>query len=121
MKKIPLLASAAVGYVLGTRAGRERYEQIKSQAERLWRKPEVQSAVDDATSYAKSTASDLGSKAADAASQAKDAASSKLSGSSDGSDAPAGAGSEPTATHGDPLGGDIPNSPSATARASDQL
>lgn len=111
MKKIPLLASAAVGYVLGARAGRQRYDQIKSQADRLWRKPQVQSAVDDATGFAKSTASDLGSKAADAASQAKDAASSKLSGSSGSGSSSSGTGSSsggttastPGGTHGDPL------------------
>lgn len=103
MKKIPLLASAAVGYVLGTRAGRERYEQIKSQADKVWRKPQVQSAVDDATTYAKSTASDLGSKATDAASQAKDAASSKLSGSSDSGSSSSGTSGSPSSTHGDPV------------------
>jgi hypothetical protein len=102
VKKISLLASAAVGYVLGTRAGRERYEQIRSQADRLWRKPQVQSAVDDATGFAKSTASDLGSKAADVAGQAKDAASSKVSGSSD-SGSSSSTGSTPGGTHGDPI------------------
>lgn len=105
MKKITLLASAGVGYVLGARAGRERYEQIKSQADKIWRKPQVQSAVDDATTYAKSTASDLGSKASDAASQAKDAASSKLSGSSDSGSgsSPSGSAGSPSSTHGDPV------------------
>jgi hypothetical protein len=39
-----LLLGGAVGYVLGTRAGRERYEQIKSQAQRLWSDPKVQQA-----------------------------------------------------------------------------
>ncbi len=106
MKKITLLASAAVGYVLGTRAGRERYEQIKSQADKIWRKPQVQSAVDDAATYAKSTASDLGSKATDAASQAKDAASSKFSSSSDagsGTSGSSGSAGGPSSTHGDPV------------------
>jgi len=104
VKKIPLLASAAVGYVLGTRAGRERYEQIKTKAEGLWRKPQVQSAVDDATGFAKTTATDLGGKAAEAAGQAKDAASSKLSGSSD--DSSSGSSSStgtPGGAHGDPI------------------
>jgi hypothetical protein len=44
MKKIPLLAAAAVGYVLGTRAGRERYEQIRSGARRIAGDPRVQAA-----------------------------------------------------------------------------
>ena len=32
MKKLMLLVAGGVGYVLGTRAGRERYEQIKKTA-----------------------------------------------------------------------------------------
>lgn len=36
------VAGAAVGYVLGTRAGRKRYEQIKSAATSLWESPAVQ-------------------------------------------------------------------------------
>lgn len=31
-----LLAGAGIGYVLGTRAGRERYEQMRRAARRLW-------------------------------------------------------------------------------------
>jgi hypothetical protein len=32
VKKLTLLIAAGAGYVLGSRAGRERYEQIKTQA-----------------------------------------------------------------------------------------
>lgn len=39
--KLAVLAGAAAGYVLGTRAGRERYEQIKDGAQRLWQDPRV--------------------------------------------------------------------------------
>lgn len=35
MKKLILLATAAAGYVLGARAGRERYEQIMRQADKV--------------------------------------------------------------------------------------
>jgi len=34
--KILFLAGLGVGYVLGTRAGRERYETIKKSAAKLW-------------------------------------------------------------------------------------
>ncbi|WP_282824846.1 hypothetical protein [Gulosibacter sediminis] len=34
--KIALIAGIATGYVLGTRAGRERYEQISERADALW-------------------------------------------------------------------------------------
>ena len=40
--KITLLVGGAVGYVLGSRAGRQRYEQIKSQAQTIWNNPKVQ-------------------------------------------------------------------------------
>jgi hypothetical protein len=44
--RILFLTGTAVGYVLGSRAGRRRYEQIKAGAERLWNDPKVQSSVD---------------------------------------------------------------------------
>lgn len=39
------LAGAAAGYVLGTRAGRERYEQIKRLSRRVAENPTVQEAA----------------------------------------------------------------------------
>lgn len=43
--KIAFVLGAAVGYVLGTRAGRERYEQIKQGAQRVWETEPVQKGV----------------------------------------------------------------------------
>ena len=48
MKKLTLLTGVAIGYVLGTRAGRERYEQIKAGATRVAHNPKVQAAADKA-------------------------------------------------------------------------
>ena len=48
MKKIVLLTAAAAGYVLGARAGRERYEQIKSGAQKVAENPRVQAATSKA-------------------------------------------------------------------------
>ena len=42
------VAGAAVGYVLGARAGRRRYEQIKSAADRVWNDKNVQKGVNQA-------------------------------------------------------------------------
>ncbi|MCO5966958.1 YtxH domain-containing protein [Actinoallomurus soli] len=39
------LAGAATGYVLGTRAGKERYEQIKRMSRRVAENPRVQEAA----------------------------------------------------------------------------
>ena len=45
--RILFLAGAAVGYVLGARAGRRRYEQIKAAADRVWNDKTVQKNVND--------------------------------------------------------------------------
>ena len=49
-----VLIGLAIGYVLGSRAGRERYEQIKQQAEKVWNLPPVQKQVGKAQDAAKS-------------------------------------------------------------------
>ncbi|MBO2446421.1 YtxH domain-containing protein [Actinomadura barringtoniae] len=33
--RVPFIAGAAIGYVLGTKAGRERYEQIKNASKKV--------------------------------------------------------------------------------------
>jgi hypothetical protein len=53
MRKIPLLVAAGVGYVLGAKAGRERYEQIVTQAKRLMGSQPVQDGVSKATDAVK--------------------------------------------------------------------
>lgn len=51
--KIGLVIGLGAGYVLGTRAGRARYEQIKKQAEKIWELPPVQKQVDKVKAAAK--------------------------------------------------------------------
>lgn len=43
--KVAFVLGAAVGYVLGTRAGRERYAQIKRGAQSIWETAPVQRGV----------------------------------------------------------------------------
>lgn len=43
--KLIFLTGVGVGYVLGTRAGREKYDQIVAQARRFWESPTVQEAA----------------------------------------------------------------------------
>jgi oxygen-dependent protoporphyrinogen oxidase len=50
--KLLFVAGAAVGYVLGARAGRKRYEQIKSAAARVWETPGIQRQVNAVEDYA---------------------------------------------------------------------
>jgi hypothetical protein len=57
--KILLLTGLAVGYVLGTRAGRERYEEIKTAANKLWSDPRVQKPVKQAEDFVKDKAPDV--------------------------------------------------------------
>jgi len=46
MSKIMMTAAFGAGYVLGTKAGRERYEQISAKAQELWGHPKVQEQAD---------------------------------------------------------------------------
>ena len=43
--KLLFVTGAAVGYVLGARAGRKRYEQIISAANKVWESPGIQKQV----------------------------------------------------------------------------
>ncbi len=83
MKKLSVLVIGATGYVLGSRAGRERYEQIKRQATKVWNKPVVQDAADNVEQAVKSTASDVGSKLAGAAGDAGAKVVNKVKGGAD--------------------------------------
>ncbi|WP_207208889.1 YtxH domain-containing protein [Nocardioides oleivorans] len=56
MKKLTLLLAAGAGYVLGTRAGRERYEQIKKAVTRVKDDPRVQEKAHQAADLAKDKA-----------------------------------------------------------------
>ncbi len=64
MSKLVTLAVAAGAYVLGTKAGRERYEQISSKAKSLWSDPKVQQKKQEALDLAKDTAGRAKDKAA---------------------------------------------------------
>lgn len=66
MKKLVVLTAAAAGYVLGARAGRDRYHQIKNAADAVRRNPKVQSVVDDVRTEATAAARDAAGKVADA-------------------------------------------------------
>ncbi|MET9076486.1 YtxH domain-containing protein [Streptomyces sp. NPDC004232] len=46
--RLTFVAGLAVGYVLGTRAGRERYEQLKKYARRIAQNPAVRNTAETA-------------------------------------------------------------------------
>ncbi|WP_067433605.1 hypothetical protein [Nocardioides jensenii] len=89
--KLRLLTGFAAGYVLGARAGRQRYEQIAAQARKVWRDPRVQAQADSVRQTAGEKGAEAGhalkdkvteaaavarSKATEAAALAKDRVSS---------------------------------------------
>ena len=47
-KRLILLAGLGVGFILGSRTGRQSYERLKAQAQELWTDPRVQETVDKA-------------------------------------------------------------------------
>lgn len=51
-----LLVGLGVGYLLGARAGRERYEQIRAKATELWEDPRVRKARTEVEAYARKQA-----------------------------------------------------------------
>ena len=75
--KVGLVIGLAAGYVLGSRAGRERYEQIKAQALKVWNLEPVQEQVGKAKEFAKSSAMALPSTVWDSAVKVTKAASVK--------------------------------------------
>ncbi|MCF6379578.1 YtxH domain-containing protein [Nocardioides KLBMP 9356] len=83
MRKLSLLIAGGIGYVLGTRAGRERYEQIKKAATRVKEDPRVQEKASQAADLAKEKAPVVKDKVAAAASTAADKVTPSGSGSGD--------------------------------------
>ena len=75
--KAGLVVGLAIGYVLGSRAGRERYEQIKQQWLKVWNAEPVQAQVDKVKDFAKSQAMALPSTLWESAVKVTQAASSK--------------------------------------------
>jgi hypothetical protein len=57
--KLVLLIGFGIGYVLGARAGRERYEQIKRAATNFWNSPRVQHQVQNVEDFAREKAPDV--------------------------------------------------------------
>ena len=63
MKIRTLLLGGAIGYVLGARAGRGRYEQIKKVSGKVWNSKPVQAGMEKAKSAAGDATQDLKDRA----------------------------------------------------------
>ncbi len=75
--KIGIIVGLAAGYVLGSRAGRERYEQIKDRAQQLWKTEPVQKQVENVKDLGKTAASAVPSAVWDGAVKIVKAATKK--------------------------------------------
>ena len=80
MKKLPLLAAAAAGYVLGARAGRQRYEQIAGAARKVADDPRVQRVAHRAQDAAAQQAAAAAEVAKDKVTSAASTAADKVRG-----------------------------------------
>jgi hypothetical protein len=67
MRKLLLLAAFAAGYVLGARAGRERYEQIMQTVTKVRNDPRVQERAHQAVDLAREQAPVVAGKVSGAA------------------------------------------------------
>jgi len=76
--KILLVVGIGIGYVLGTRAGREKYEKIKATAGKLWNDPRIAQQRHNAEDFVKDKAPDVAEFLVDGAKKVvKQVASSK--------------------------------------------
>lgn len=57
--RILFVVGLGIGYVFGTRAGRARYNQMKSAALKVWNDPRVQEQVTAATEFVKENAPEV--------------------------------------------------------------
>lgn len=65
MGKISFILGAGVGYVLGTKAGRSQFEQIKQVGSNVWQNPRVQEGVHKAEGRISEVARKQGSAVTD--------------------------------------------------------
>jgi hypothetical protein len=57
--KILLVVGLGVGYVLGTRAGREKYDELVAKVQKVWNDPRVQKQANNVGDFVKDKAPDV--------------------------------------------------------------
>ena len=88
MGKLGMAVGAAVGYVLGAKAGRERYDQITASARQLLDKPQVKRVVDSAPGNLGARVEQMANNAADKDAEAGDKVAASGSGTSGATSGP---------------------------------
>ena len=76
--KILFVAGLGLGYLLGTRAGREKYDELKSAALKVWNDPRVQKQVDAVEDFVKDKAPEVAEFVSDGAKNIVDKVSNKV-------------------------------------------
>lgn len=77
MSKLTVAVVFAAGYVVGARAGRDRYEQIRASAQKVAENPRVQAAASTAKDKAGEVAASVAETAKEKATEVVDAAKDK--------------------------------------------
>lgn len=99
-RKLTFLVGAAAGYVLGTRSGRERYDQIVQKAQSLWKDRRVQDVADKAQHAAQEHVPGMGGSDSGSGSSSSSTGSGFGSGSGSSSFGSGGTGSTGSGTGG---------------------
>ena len=103
--KLMFISGLAAGFVLGSRAGREKYEEIRANARKVWEHPTVQ----EAAGVAQAQANKLYTEGKDKLNQSKLGeklhSSTSTSTSTSGTDSSLTASSDSLTTSSDPLAG----------------
>jgi hypothetical protein len=86
-KKLLFVLGAAVGYVVGTRTGRQGYEKLKSQVGDVWQKPVVQEGIVRAEVFAEEKIPLVGGAVSAAVQTAADSVTSAVKKNEDSSPA----------------------------------
>ncbi|WP_076264029.1 hypothetical protein [Intrasporangium flavum] len=84
MKRLLIVTAGAVGFLLGSRAGRGPYEQFMRAIGQLKDDPRVQAKAHEGAQFVREQAPVVADKVADAARTATDKVTSAVSGSADG-------------------------------------
>ena len=84
MRKLTALVAGGAGYVLGARAGRQRYEQIRAQFNRVKANPKVQETAAKATDAAKGAAPVIKEKVSGVTDKAKSSGDTSTTSTSTG-------------------------------------
>lgn len=107
-KRLILLAGLGVGYVLGSRTGRQSYEKLKAQAQDLWTDPRVQDTVDKANQSIRDKSPAVADAVQTAADKVNSAAGAGAAGTAAAGTGASAAGSKSTAGTSGSKSADVP-------------